>query len=319
VTRLRTSRPSSAGYRRVRGGTGFRYLDADGAPVSAEQRARIEALVIPPAWTDVWISPHPNGHIQALGTDDAGRRQYRYHEEWSRRRAPVKFDRALDLSERLPAARRAVTRHLREDGATRERALAAGFRLLDTVSPRVGSGQYLETSGTRGLSTLLSTHISVVDDVLHIDFVGKGGQDWSARLIDTDLVAFVRASRRHGLESPLLEWNDGGTWRAISAEQLNDYVRTRTGGDFTAKDFRTLRGTILSTRALARSTAETRREREKAVREAIVVTAEALGNTPAVAKSSYVDPRVIDRFLAGEPLPTGGYRAVEAALSGLLR
>jgi DNA topoisomerase-1 len=316
--RLRRSRPSTPGLRRVRTGSGFRYLDTAGRAVDPADRIRIEALVIPPAWTDVWISPHPNGHIQATGVDDAGRLQYRYHDDWSRRRAQLKFDRALELSTRLPAARRTVTRHLREPQATRRRALAAGFRVLDTVSPRVGGGQYLESSGTRGLTTLLAAHVSVVDEVLFIDFVGKGGQDWSAQLHDKDLVGFVRSSRRRGLDSPFLEWNDDGVWRVIDADQLNEYIKDRTGGDFTAKDFRTLRGTVLATRHLSRSTAVTRRERERAVREAVVAVADTLGNTPAVARASYIDPRIIDRFLAGEPLPTGSYRAVESALAALL-
>lgn len=308
MPRLRRSRPSIAGYTRRKSGTGFTYSDKTNATVTGVERARVESLVIPPAWTDVWISPDELGHIQAMGTDAAGRRQYIYHSDWRARRDKTKFERALALAEVLPAARRVVTRELREDAASRQRALAAAFRLLDTASPRVGGKRYLESNGSHGLSTLLCSHVQVHEgNEIEIRFRGKGGQSWQATLHDDDLARVIRSLKRRGPNAHLLAWKDDGDWRVLDASEINDYVRERTRGSFTAKDFRTLRGTIVAAQSLRATGVTTKKSKQKtAVVQAMKDAAQALGNTPTIAKKSYVDPRVVDRYQAGHLLEVSG-------------
>ena len=320
MVRLRRSDPSGPGFRRVGAGRGFAYRDPDGDAVDAETRDRIRSLVIPPAWTDVWISPHPNGHIQATGLDDAGRRQYLYHPDWRIREDRVKFDRALDLAATLPAARRGVTVDLRREGVVRERVLAAGFRMLDAAGLRVGSERYAEEHGSYGLTTLLGAHARVVGgDTVELSFPAKSGQEGAAQLRDADLADLVALLKRRGPRAHLLAWRDDDSWHPVSAAELNADVRERTGGEFTSKDFRTLRGTIAAAESLARSGPKrSESARKRAIAEAMRVAADVLGNTPAIARSSYVDPRVLDRYRHGETLELGSGATPEAALRRLL-
>nr|WP_210422904.1 DNA topoisomerase IB [Cryobacterium sp. BB307] len=314
VARLRRVDPAAPGWRRVRAGRGFRYLDESGAPLPEEELERILALAIPPAWKDVWISPWPNGHIQAVGTDAAGRRQYLYHEQWRRKQDELKFDRALELAARLPGARRAVTIALRGDDLTRERALAAAFRILDTAALRVGGEQYAQDNGSHGLSTLLCRHVTISGDTIEFCFPGKSGQEWFSAVTDAELARAVRAMKRRS--GRLLGWRDDDGWHPLTAADINDAVRSLVGPDFTSKDFRTLSGTIAAARSLAGTLPKTRSARDKAVAAAMRDAAEALGNTPAIARKSYVDPRVIDRFHDGEVISRAG--AGETALRDLL-
>jgi DNA topoisomerase-1 len=307
MPRLRRSNTRAPGLSRVRSGRSFRYLGIDAKPASAEERLRIQQLVIPPAWSDVWIAPHANGHVQATGVDAAGRTQYLYHPGWRAARDRVKFDRALELAASLPAARRRVTADLRSSQPTRDRALAAGFRMLDTGSLRVGSERYASQHGSRGLCTLLCEHVTVSGDTVRLSFPGKSQKAWESDIRDADLAAALRSAKRRGADEPLLAWRDDDRWRSVVAEEINDYVRLRTGGDFTAKDFRTLHGTIIAAVTLAkageRSSATAQR---KVVADAIREVAAALGNTVAVARSSYVDPRVITHYERGITIdPTG--------------
>jgi DNA topoisomerase I len=321
MPRLRRSDPSGPGIHRVRRGRGFAYVDESGKPVDAADRERAEALVLPPAWTDVWISPYPHGHIQATGVDDAGRRQYRYHDVWRAQKDRAKFDRMLELATVLPAARRRVTRDLRRDDLSRERVLAAAFRMLDTGMLRVGSERYADAHGSYGLSTLLGAHARVVDSArVVLAFPGKSGQPWESEIADADLAGVVARLKRRGGRARLLAWHDEGRgWRPLDAEDINADVRERTGGDFTAKDFRTLHGTVTAAVSLARSgPGETPTARKRAVVQAVRLAADALGNTPAVARSSYVDPRVIDRYEKGETLDATRLRAAESELRTLL-
>ncbi len=267
-----------------------------------ELRARIEHLAIPPAWTDVWIAPYPNGHVQATGVDSAGRRQYIYHPTWREQKDRIKYDRALALAESLPVARRQVTLHLREDGYTRNRILAAGFRMLDTGSLRVGSERYAQQHGSYGLTTLLCAYATTSGDVVHLAFPAKSGQEWDSEIVDADLAALVRSLKRRGPNARLLSWKDErGTWHPVDAEEINGYVKERTGGDFTAKDFRTLHGTLAAAVSLARHGTEAKKTaRAKALAQAMRDAASVLGNTPTIAKTSYVDPRVVDHYKAGE-------------------
>jgi len=306
---------------RVRRGRGFAFTDESGHPVDAATRERAVALVIPPAWTDVWVSPWPNGHIQATGIDDAGRRQYRYHDVWRAQKDRLKFDRMLELAAVLPAARRGVTRDLRRDELSRERVLAGAFRMLDTGMLRVGSERYADAHGSYGLSTLLGAHARVVDgERVLLDFPAKSGQPWESEIADPDLAVLVARLKRRGGRARLLAWHDEARgWRPLSAEDINADVRERTGGDFTAKDFRTLHGTVTAAVALARSgPGETPTARKRAVAQAVRLAAEALGNTPAVARSSYIDPRVLDRYEKGETLDATRLRSAESGLRALL-
>jgi len=317
MPRLRHSDPTGPGIRRV-GVKRVRYLDADGRAIDdARVLDRITALVIPPAWTDVWIAPDELGHIQALGTDQAGRRQYLYHEQWRARQDRAKFDRAILLAEALPAARRSVSRDLRGAEFGVERALAAAFRIIDLSSLRIGSERYLHDNGSRGLTTLLCMHAAVTANATVLTFPAKSGQEWHSTIADAALAAFLLAvQQQRGARSRLLAWRDT-RWHPITTAAVNDDIRVRTREEITAKDFRTLRGTIVAATSLARSgrpsdaTVE-----ESAIRRAIDQTATTLGNTPAVAKASYIDPRIFDRYRAGAILETR--RSPESALLRLL-
>jgi len=306
MARLKRVRPGQdAGFRRLGAGSGFRYVDADGDALPADEVERIRALVIPPAWRDVWICAIPNGHIQATGIDDAGRLQYLYHPAWAAGRDKGKFARALQLAEALPHARARVTTSLRRDGLDRERVLATAFRMLDQAAPRVGSEKYLVRHGSRGLTTLLRRDIAVEGDTVALRFPGKSGKRNEIEIADADLAAVIALLTAGRPRSPLLAYERGRRRVALSPKDVNAYVRTMTGGTFTAKDFRTLRGTILAADALARIGAiDTKGERRKAEVLAVRATAEALGNTPAVAKGSYIDPRVFARYKRGALLDT---------------
>jgi DNA topoisomerase-1 len=314
---VRVQPGEDAGIRRVRTGSGFRYLAADGSTIADEDRERIHQLVIPPAWTDVWISAEPFGHIQAVGTDDAGRRQYLYHPRWRERRDKGKFARALRLAEALPAARRRVTTSLRTEGLSRERVLAASFRLLDQGAPRIGSARYLEKHGSRGLTTMHRRDASVEASVVTLSFPAKSGQRAYIEVDDAELAAVVSELVAGRPRAPLLAYRKGRHRVPLKPDEVNAYIREIAGGRFTAKDFRTLRGTILAAEALARmGTVDTERQRKRAEALAVRATAEALGNTPAVARSSYIDPRVFAQYDRGRLLDLG--KSPESAIRELL-
>lgn len=319
MPRLARVRPLiDPGFRRVRAGSGFRYLDAKGRSPGQRDLDRIRALVIPPAWEDVWISVRPDGHIQAVGTDDAGRRQYLYHPDWSAGRDRGKYARALALAAALPTARARVTTSLRREALDRERVLAVSFRLLDQAAPRIGSERYLAAHGSRGLTTLQRRDASVEASVVSLAFPGKSGKRQLIEVDDADLAAAVALLAAGRPRSALLAWERGRRRVPLTGAEVNGYVRSLTGGKFTAKDFRTLRGTILAAEALARiGTVDTKSDRKRAEVLAVRATAEALGNTPAVARGSYIDPRVFARYRDGHLLDLS--ITPESAISGLLR
>ncbi|WP_297408840.1 DNA topoisomerase IB [Naasia sp.] len=318
--RLRRSVVGRKGFTRVRTDEGFQYVDDAGATLrDTALIERIETLAIPPAWEGVWICPYENGHIQAVGFDSQGRKQYLYHPFWREKKDRIKFDRALKLAESLPVARRQVTLHLRTAGHTRERALAAAFRMLDTGSLRVGSERYATANGSHGLSTLLCAHASVRGDVVSLRFPAKSGQEWESDIKDADLAKVVRALKRRGPNARLLAYRDRKGWHPISAADINEYVRERTGGDFTAKDFRTLHGTIEAAKSLAKHGPEsTRTKRQKAVVQAMKDASEVLGNTPSIARASYVDPRVVDHYNSGETIDRERLGSAESELRSML-
>jgi DNA topoisomerase I len=303
VPRLHRSDAARPGISRRRSGRGFVYLWPDGRRVDdPDVLARVKALVIPPAWTDVWVCLSRNGHLQAVGTDTAGRRQYRYHDEWTRLRDAGKHERMLELAERLPAARTRVEESLGLRGMPAERALAVSFRLLDHGFFRVGSESYTAAHGTFGLATLRREHVRVRRDALTFEYRAKGGIDRVQRIVDPLLVPPVRfLLRRDGGGAELLAWRDRAGWHDVRSTDVNEYVREVTAGDFSAKDFRTWNSTVLMAQALAVSDGapDSPTARRRAVTRAVQEVAVYLGNTPAVARRSYVDPRVVDLYLDG--------------------
>jgi DNA topoisomerase-1 len=301
VPRLRRSDVTAAGLTRRRRGKGWCYRAADGTEICDPlEIARIDALVIPPAWKDVWISPHPHGHIQALGTDAAVRRQYLYHPEWRRQRDAEKFDRVLLMAERLPAVRHRIEANLATGGLTRERVLSAAVRLLDLGFFRIGSEEYAETNHTYGLATLLKQHVSISrDGILTFDYTAKHGKQRVQTVADPavcDVVAALKRRRAGGDE--LLAYRVGRRWVHPRSTELNDYLKQLFGVETSAKDFRTWHATVLAAVGLAvslpASTSPT--ARKKAVARTVQEVAEYLGNTPTVCRASYIDPRVIDRY-----------------------
>jgi DNA topoisomerase IB len=306
------------GIRRRRCGRGFVYTDADGARVTdPETLDRIRALVLPPAWEDVWICPWPHGHIQAVGTDAKGRRQYRYHDAWRLRRDQEKFDHMLAFARALPRLRRTCARHLALEGLPRERVLACAVRLLDLGFFRIGTEDYAEENGTYGLATMRKEHVTVgPDDLVTFDYPAKAGKQRFQRIVDPDVADVVRAlKRRRGGSPELLAWrSEDGTWCDVRSADVNAYVKECTGGEFTAKDFRTWSATVLAAVALAVSVEAPRTPtgRKRAVARAVQEVARYLGNTPAVCRTSYIDPRVVDRFRAGATVAGALQRSPEA-------
>ncbi|MFC7787836.1 DNA topoisomerase IB [Microbacterium sp. MAHUQ-60] len=322
MTRLRRSDPHAPGLTRVRRGRGFEYRAPDGARIDDPSTiAAVRALAIPPAWTDVWISPHPHGHILATGTDAAGRRQYIYHPAWHERMANEKFERMLDLASVMPAVRGGVTRDLRAEGYGRARVLAGAFRILDSALLRVGSEQYARQHGSIGLVTLRGSHARVRGGtVVELRFPGKSGQPWESDVEDAELAQLIAGLKRRGGRSLLLSWQDEDrrAWHPLHPADINAEVRGRTGGEFTAKDFRTLHGTITAAVALAEIGPKgTASARKRAAAQAVRTAAAVLGNTATVARASYIDPRLFDLYDEGVTVDPA--RRVEGQLIELLR
>jgi DNA topoisomerase IB len=310
VPRLRKADCSASGIRRRRRGKGFEYLDQDGTRLTDEETlARIRDLAIPPAWEEVWICPFPMGHIQATGMDARGRKQYRYHDKWRERRDQQKFDEMIDFARALPGMRRRVDGHLASDGMTRERVLACAVRLLDRGFFRVGGEDYAVENESYGLATIHKRHVQLRDDFrLRFDYPAKSGQRRVQSIVDAEVFEIVsELKRRRGGSPELLAYREGRRWRDLKSADINAYVKEVTGGDFSAKDFRTWNATVLAAVALAVSGPAaqlSQRARKRAINRAVKEVAHYLGNTPAVARASYIDPRVFDRFEGG--LTIGG-------------
>jgi len=306
--RLRRSNCSRAGLRRERRGRGFSYRDVEGNRIEdAEVVRRIAELAIPPAWTDVWICPYPGGHIQATGTDAAGRKQYLYHERWRQRRDQQKFDEMLEFARSLPALRERVEADLGRGDLGREHVLACAVRLLDRGAFRVGSEDYAVRNETYGLATICKRHVRIRDEIIYFDYPAKGGKRQVQSVIDPEVrqtLAALKARRGGGPE--LLAHRVGRRWADVRSSDINDYLKQATGQDFSAKDFRTWNATAFAALALAVSGQATGSPtaRKRAMSRAVKEVARYLGNTPAVARASYIDPRVFDRFESG--LTIGG-------------
>ncbi len=309
MPRLKRVNCSAPGIGRRRRGRGFEYLDADGAKVSdPEDLQRIAELRIPPAWRDVWICPDPYGHLQATGIDAAGRKQYLYHERWRLRRDREKFADMVAFARALPLMRRRVDRALRAEDMTRERVLGAAVRLLDRGFFRVGGEDYAVENESYGLATIKRAHVSLnANGSITFDYPAKSRQRRIQSLLDPDVYEVVdRLKRRRGGGDELLAHRDGRRWRDIRSSDINAYVKEVTGGDFSAKDFRTWNATVLAAVALAVSgqASAGQTARKRAETRAVKEVAHHLGNTPAVCRASYIDPRVFDRFREG--LTIGG-------------
>lgn len=308
--RLRKSSPEEPGWRRRRAGRGFVYLSEEGQRLQGADAERCRALVIPPAWEEVWICAHPNGHLQAVGTDDKGRRQYLYHDEWRRQRDADKFAHMRRFAARLPDARRRAAHDLTGNGMPRERAMAAAFRLLDRGYFRIGSDTYTNANGSYGLTTLHRGQVHRRNGLLVFAFPGKADSERYIEITDDTTIGAVAAMhRRRTGPDELLAFRDGRRWRHVDATMVNEYLKDLMDDEVSAKDFRTWHGTVRAAEALARRPAKTKSARRKAVTGAMREVAEHLGNTAAVARSAYVDPAVIDQYHAGRTIAAAVTRA----------
>jgi DNA topoisomerase IB len=333
MPRLRRTSPDQPGWTRRRAGKGFVYLDQKGRRLPEEDAERVRDLVIPPAWEDVWITPYPNGHLQAVGTDDAGRRQYLYHPQWRERRDAEKFDRMLLFGKALTKARERVLLDLGLEGMPLERACAAAVRLLDLGYFRIGNDVYADTNGSFGLTTLERRHVRRRGDELVFSFVGKSGVEHEITISDRVVIEAIEIMRRRRFvdDDRLLSYRNGRSWRSLLPELVNEYVRESTGLESTAKDFRTWHATVIAAAALADSEepGHTKASQKRAVSGAMKEVASFLGNTPTLARSSYVDPRVVDAYHRGKTIgratrrdydtPDARQAALERATLKLLR
>src|SRR4029453_4107695 len=314
MARIRRADCSGPGMRRRRRGRSFSYEAPTGEPITdTEVLARIRGLGIPPAWKDVWICPSPTGHLQAVGTDAAGRRQYLYHEAWRTRRDQEKFDHMLEFAHALPGLRKRGARpraglrkraaeHLATDGLTRERVLACATRLLDRGFFRMGTEGYADQNQTYGLAPIHKRHVRLDGDLISFDYVSKSGKRRLASVLDPAVSEVVaQLKRRRGGGPDLLAYRRGRVWADVRSDDINAYIKQQTGGDFTAKDFRTWSATVLAAVALASSFPQARSKtaRARAISRAVKEVAHYLGNTPAVCRASYIDPRVAARYPSG--------------------
>jgi DNA topoisomerase IB len=315
MARLRRSDCSGPGITRRGRGKGFEYLDEDGRRITDPDTVkRLAELAIPPAWKNVWICSDPMGHLQATGIDAAGRKQYLYHQRWRERRDQQKFDEMLLFARALPRLRRRVAGDLplNGDAPGREAVLACATRLLDRGMFRIGGEGYAEENETYGLATLHRSHLTIANGEAVFSYAAKGGIDREQSISDPDVLPILQRLRRRRSSHPeLLAYKEMGRWRDVRSDDINAYVKEAAGGDFSAKDFRTWHATVLAALALAAHDPppETVAARKRAINDAVKGVAMFLGNTPAVSRSSYIDPRVIDSFQSGQTIAKAARRA----------
>jgi len=316
--RLRRSDCSGAGIHRRKRGRGFSFEDAAGTTITDEDTLeRIRDLTIPPAWEEVWVCPDPLGHIQATGVDAAGRKQYRYHERWDLRRASRKYAAMREFAAVLPKLRRAVRRDIEREGMPRERALATAVRLLDLGFFRIGGEEYAETNESYGLATIRREHVHREGEEIVFDFPAKSNQRRIQAIGDAAAIAALETMRRRrGGPEDLLAWKDGRRWRDVRSADINDYIQAAIGEEYSAKDFRTWSGTVLAAAALAgEEEPASDAAAKRTINRAVKTVAAALGNTPAVCRRSYIDPRVFDRYRDGETIDLGRRAAGRGTMS----
>jgi DNA topoisomerase-1 len=288
------------GLSRRRRGRSFAYVDSSGAVVrDPETLDRIRALAIPPAWTDVWICPVANGHIQATGRDARGRKQYRYHARWREIRDETKYHRTLDFGAALPRIRRRVAADLERPGLSRERVLATLVRLLDITRIRIGNDEYARENGSFGLTTLRRRHVKLRGETLHFEFRGKSGRVHHVTVRDRRVARIVKRCQELPGQELFQYVADDGEQHAVSSDDVNGYLRDIAGEEFSAKDFRTWSGTVLAACALQRAAEEAEQERRNPLTVAVAEVAEQLGNTAAVCRRCYIHPEVVNAHLEG--------------------
>jgi DNA topoisomerase-1 len=322
---------SGPAIRRRRAGKGFVYLDAKGRRVgSPETLKRIRSLVIPPAWTDVWICAAPDGHIQATGRDAKGRKQYKYHAEYREAREQSKYEHMFAFAAALPTIRATVAEHMSLRGLPREKVLATVVHLLETTLIRVGNDEYARNNQSYGLTTLKSDHVAVEGSEVRFQFTGKSGKQWSLAMRDRRVARIIRACQELPGQDLLQYFDDDKALHAVSSGDVNAYLREITGADITAKDFRTWAGTIMMARHLAVAEPFASATQAKRVMSAAVKkVAAALGNTAAVCRKSYIHPAISDAYLSGSFVlkameesassKAPGLRAEEIAVLALLK
>lgn len=302
MTRLRRADCSGPGIQRRRRGRGFEYLDEDGRRVDAETLTRIRELAIPPAWKEVWICPYPGGHLQAVGLDAAGRKQYIYHRKWTERRDQEKFDHMVEFAGALPALRDLCRKHLKHPELDRERVLACAVRLLDRGFFRIGTEGYAEQNQSYGLATMKKKHATVNGNEITFDYRAKSKQRRIHSVVDPEVAVVIEIlKKRRGAHDELLAYKQGRAWVDVQSGDINRYIKEATGDDFTAKDFRTWNATVLAAVAVAGAgeAAKSKTGRKRAITWAVKEVSHHLGNTPAVCRASYIDPRVFDRYQTG--------------------
>ena len=316
---LRYSSDDRPGIRRRRRGRGFQYVGPDGRTITdASERKRIETLAVPPAWTDVWICPSPNGHLQATGRDARGRKQYRYHPRWREVRDESKYERMIAFGAALPKIRRQVDRDVSRRALSKLRVVATIVRLLDQTSIRVGNDEYARENKSFGLTTMQKRHVDVEGSTIAFRFRGKGGKQSDVALTDPRVARVLR--RCEGLPGQhLFQYvDDDGEPVDVDSDDVNDYLREVTGEDFTAKDFRTWSGTVLAAWALEElGEAGSPTQAKRQVVRAVESVAKELGNTPAVCRSSYVHPQVIEAHLEGNLTHELGRKANRRVAQGM--
>ena len=319
------------GYRRKANGNGFEYLDTEAKRIRDRQRLlRIKRLAIPPAWTDVWICPSPNGHIQATGRDARGRKQYRYHDRWREVRDENKFGRLAEFAKTLPKIRRRVARDITLADLPREKVLATVVRLLEQTFIRIGNEEYARENKSFGLTTIKNRHVTVKGPHLRFRFRGKSGRQHEVDMTDRRIAKIVSKCQDLPGQDLFQYVTDEGEVRNITSQDVNDYLREITNENFTAKDFRTWAGTVLAAIALnAQAGFETKKQAKANVKTAVCAVAELLGNTPAICRKCYVHPAIIEAYLNGVQIPglaeavqppeKINLRAVETAVLKFLR
>jgi DNA topoisomerase I len=292
------------GWRRKRSGSGFRYFDARGKEITdAAVVERIESLAIPPAWKDVWIAPSSRGKLQATGVDRAGRRQYLYHPEFRAAQEQAKFDRLVNFAESLPDMRRAMAEHMERDDLDPDRVCAIAVSLINLGWFRIGSERYAKTYRTYGITTLTKRHVSIRGSRIAFRYRGKHRIWVRTALVDEELADAMKELVKLPGGRRLFRYEQDGEIYNLGARRLNEYIRTYLGEEFTGKDFRTWGGTLIAAISLAeRGLADTETEAKRSVAAVMRMVGEKLGNTPAVARSSYVSPAVIEQYLDGRTL-----------------
>jgi DNA topoisomerase-1 len=303
--RLRYSTDEEPGIRRRKRGKGFSFDPESRRGLSAADRARIDSLVIPPAWTEVWICGDEDGHLQATGRDGAGRKQYIYHPEWERIRDEAKFERIKQFGLALPTLREQLTDDLRRRGLPHQKVLALAVAVLDQSLIRVGNKRYQEKNGSFGLTTLEAQHAEVKGDRVMLSFASKGGVDQEVALRSRRLSDLVSKCLELSGQK-LFSYSENGDARSVTSDEINSYLRQVAGEDFTAKDFRTWGASAVVTKSLGEAGGPDGRSDEKAILEAVDQAAEALGNTRAVCRSAYVHPAILEAYQAGDLAKTWG-------------